>query len=72
MADGINYVVEGVKDTTYLHQADQVVEGVIVRVRLVDYDEVRSVKVKSDDPELIRAACEELVKKRQQIAALQG
>ncbi len=72
MAEGQKFVIESVKDTTYLDQADQVIDGVLVRVRLTDFDEVRNIKVKNDNPELIRDACEDLVSKREKIDSLGG
>ena len=66
------FVIESVKDATFLDQAGEVINGVSVRVRLTDYDEIRTITVKSDDPELIRAACLDLVSKRKQIAEISG
>jgi len=72
MVDGKEFAVESVINYPYLDQGNEMIDGFMVRVRLIDFDEIRSFKIKSDDPELIKAKCLEIVTKRKQIAVLEG
>lgn len=67
-----NYTIERVSDTTYLDDAGQVVQGVAVRFRLHDFDEVRTVNAANDHPATIENAIEKVVDRRQALAELGG
>ncbi len=70
MNDEKKYVVESVKNFPYLDQADEIVDGFKIRIRLVDFDEIRFLNLPNDDPETIRLACELIVENREKTAAL--
>ncbi len=55
---------------TYLDPVQGVVNGVLVRVRLVKYDEVHELRVPKMDAALVKAEIEKLLDQRDQLAEL--
>ena len=70
MADQPKFRIERVQNVTYLDEARNVVDGFQVTFRMLDFDEVRTVNVPTDDPIDIEAAALLAVERREALAAL--
>ena len=58
------YIIERTQNTTYLDDAQTVVDGYVIRLRLVNFDEVHQLRVPSLDPKTVKAAANKLVAQR--------
>ena len=70
MADEVKFRIERVQNITYLDEARNVVDGFQVTFRMLDFDEVRTVNVPTDDPIDIEAAALLAVERREALASL--
>ena len=70
MADEVKFRIERVQNVTYLDEARNVVDGFQVTFRMLDFDEVRTVNVPTDDPIDIEAAALLAVERREALASL--
>jgi len=70
MADEVKFRIERVQNVTYLDEARNVVDGFQVTFRMLDFDEVRTVNVPTDDPIEIEAAALLAVERREALASL--
>jgi len=64
------YTILTTQPTTYQDQALGIVNGVLVRFRLDDYNEVHDVRVPKMDVSAVKTAIEDVVKQRDELAAL--
>lgn len=64
------YTIIETQPTVYLDQSNRVVNGVLVRFRIDDHDELHEVRVPKLDVAVIKSAIEEIVKARDELAAL--
>ena len=70
MADEVKFRIERVQNITYLDEARNVVDGFQVTFRMLDFDEVRTVNVPTDDPIDIETAALLAVERREALASL--
>jgi len=70
MADEVKFRIERVQNVTYLDEARNVVDGFQVTFRMLDFDEVRTVNVPTDDPIDIETAALLAVERREALASL--
>jgi len=70
MADEVKFRIERVQNVTYLDEARNVVDGFQVTFRMLDFDEVRTVNVPTDDPIDIESAALLAVERREALASL--
>jgi len=70
MADEVKFRIERVQNVTYLDEARNVVDGFQVTFRMLDFDEVRTVNVPTDDPIDIEGAALLAVERREALASL--
>ena len=70
MADEVKFRIERVQNITYLDEARNVVDGFQVTFRMLDFDEVRTVNVPTDDPIDIESAALLAVERREALASL--
>lgn len=68
MADK-RYTIIDTQPTTYNDPVKGIVNGVLIRFRLDDYDELHEVRIPSMDNALARAAIERVLKQRDELAA---
>jgi len=65
-----NYKIISTEPTIYQDQNHNVVNGVLVRFSIGDYDELHEVRVAKMDVALVKASIETLVGQRDELAAL--
>ena len=70
MAEQIRYTIERVTNHTYLDETQSVVDGFEVRVRLHEFNEVRTIRVENDHPETIREKMEQVLERRSALEKL--
>jgi len=64
MTEGKRYKVEKTRPETYLDNANEVVTGFSIRVRLFDYDEIHDLQLPNLNPETVKAEIEKLLADR--------
>jgi len=70
MADEVKFRIERVQNVTYLDEARNVVDGFQVTFRLLDFDEVRTVNIPTDDPVDVETSALLAVERREELARL--
>jgi len=64
------YSIVSTEPTIYQNGSKQIVNGVLVRILLTDYNEVHEVRVPSMSVEAVKAEADRIVKERDALAAL--
>jgi hypothetical protein len=64
------YTILETQPAVYQDNTKGIVNGVLVKVRLDDYDEVHEVRVPKMDVALVKSALDDLVKQRDALASL--
>jgi len=67
-----NYKVERTQPTVYIDKGGRPIQGFIVYVHLVDFDEIHELSVPSLSPDIVSAAADDLIEQRQALAELGG
>lgn len=66
------YAVERTTPTVYLDARNNAIQGFIVFVHLLDYDELHEIRVATLDKKTVQAAIDKLVNDRDTLANLGG
>jgi len=64
------YIIDSTQPTIYQDHIKGIVNGVLVRFTLVDYNEVHEVRVPEMNVDTVKKAIEKILKQRDEIASL--
>lgn len=64
------YVIERTQNTVYVGRSGRPVNGYLVYVTLLDYNETHEIRVETLEPEVVGPAVDQLIERRSALAAL--